>query len=101
MLKYLESLEKQRSNLTYSTKLLDQNIKYMTRRNSIPIAEKFEQTKKQRELNLKQLKILAESILNAQGAVMRLKKEIEGFELELEAEKNIPKNKVLEFRRKQ
>jgi chromosome segregation ATPase len=97
---FLKRLERKRSDATHSIKLLEQNIKYMKKKNSITSASHYQKTvKAQKELE-KEVKQITDEISQLSSSLKRMKNELSSLteDLALLNKKMTPK--VLSFRRK-
>jgi len=99
-IKFKKSLEKQKSDLLYAIKLAEQNLKYMKKRNAIPITEEYEKTNRSKGMAKKEVDVLDLQILQVENSINTLKKTLDIQNKKLEILKEQSNFKVLPFKRR-
>lgn len=98
--KFRTKLELKKSDLIHFIKLSEQNLKYLTKKNVIPIAGEYQKILKSKNQAKKQLESLEEDLLNINSAIEKLNKNLKEMTETLEILKKVSEPKIFEFKRK-
>jgi chromosome segregation ATPase len=97
---FLNKLEKKRSDAMYYMKILDQNIKYMRKRNIAVSAKHFDKTVKSQQAIEKEIRELNEKMFQVSSAINIIKDTIRSINEEISSLKKQVEGKILKFRKK-
>jgi len=98
--KFRTKLELKKSDLIHFIKISEQNLKYLTKKNVIPIAGEYQKVVKSKNHAKKQLESLQEDILAIDSAIEKLNKNLKEMAEILNNLKKASEPKILEFKRK-
>jgi hypothetical protein len=98
--KFRTKLELKKSDLIHFIKASEQNLKYLTKKNVIPIAGEYQKVVKSKNHAQKQLESLQEDILAIDSAIEKLNKNLKEMAETLKYIKKASEPKILEFKRK-
>lgn len=98
--KFRVRLYLKKSDLIHFIKVSEQNLKYLTKRNVIPIAGEYQKVVKSKNLAKKQLESLEEDLISIDSAIKKLNKKLKEMTETLENLKKNSEPKILEFKRK-
>lgn len=98
--KFRVRLYLKKSDLIHFIKVSEQNLKYLTKRNVIPIAGEYQKVVKSKNLAKKQLESLEEDLISIDSAIKKLNKKLKEMTDTLENLKKNSEPKILEFKRK-
>lgn len=95
---FIKGMEKRKSDLMFYEKILDQNLKYMKKRDSIPVFDHFEKAKKQKAQIKIDIQEVEKEIKEAKTNLDLIEKKIKLIKSDLKARKEAAA-KILPFKK--